>query len=174
MKFAYIILGPLIYEKTISTKSTTYSFNNVLSVGSQQSNTHEIYALTCPNNDNYKLVPYNNLKYNNINIDEEILSYIVADLKYKINFSGVIQDKNTNSYVVDYGLGTRLKSDKLRLIKKPSPSSHVLDNILMYMCASIKNGNDISEILFAMVSQNGNILNRNRAKYSIVWYERLN
>ena len=89
---------------------------------------------------------------------------------YNFDLKNLIYNNKTKMYAVAYNTMARIRSDRLKFGRKPSPSNQVLDSIIFYICAEtneIVPDQEAKKIIFAVAGEKVKGVN---FIYRIVWY----
>ena len=131
--------------------------------------------LTCnEHSGRYLLYEIDPIKYEYLQINEDLPEMIAADLGIKVRFNDLLTAPGIRTYQVVYSFGTKIRKDKLGAIiakRKPSPKNHILDNVKIYMCVPVEVGSGkVKNILLAIVAKRkeGSLM---QFDYIIVWHE---
>ena len=122
----------------------------------------------------YLLYEIQPIKYEYLEISEDLPEKIAADLGMEIKFDELLSVPGILAYQVVYSFGTKMKKDRLGGMvtnRKPSPSNHILDNVKLYMCVPVPiNNGKVKNILLAIVAKRkkGRVT---EFDYIIVWHE---
>ncbi len=160
----------LIYGQISSRVSK--GLNKLVTINSERIT--NLSSLICPQNHGYTLTDITStIKAEEINIEinqNVVNSFKKEDDFYNFDLKNLIYNNKTKMYAVAYNTMARIRSDRLKFGRKPSPSNQVLDSIIFYICAEtneIVPDQEAKKIIFAVAGEKVKGVN---FIYRIVWY----
>lgn len=158
---------PLI-KGTLS-QGTSTLFGKLAKVGKSWASSY--IGLICPNGHKYTLSEVENqVEKESITISKDLINLLKKNGVENLDFGKLISDDKTKIYAVNYGLFTKMSTDKIPFARKPTPSNLVIDNVKMYICALTNytmSNSDSQRLVFAVVPQRES---PQIFSYNIVWY----